>query len=119
QQRAPFHPHCSLRPGSRKVARKVFEQVLEQVGEVCPSSRDEKRVTMRTAPCFRTAIFLSAFCCAALPSLRGQTWHATSADPAAAQTVAPESALRQNAAAQNSGTLLASDTGTVVVPPIA
>jgi hypothetical protein len=74
---------------------------------------------MRTATCFRTAIFLSAFCCAALPSLRAQTWHATSADPAAAQTVAPESALRQNAAAQNSGTLLASDTGTVVVPPIA
>ena len=79
---------------------------------------------MRTAPCFRTAIFLCAFCCAALPSLRAQTWHATSADSAAGQTAAPENevardAATQNAAAQNSGALLASDTGTVVVPPIA
>jgi hypothetical protein len=74
---------------------------------------------MRTAPCFRTAIFLSAICCAALPSLCAQTSHATSAASAAAQTAAPESTLTQDAATQNSDTLLASDTGTVVVPPIA
>jgi hypothetical protein len=84
---------------------------------------------MRTAPCFRTAIFLSAICCAALPSLCAQTSHATSAASAAAQTAAPENevaqdaatqdAATQNAATQNSGALLASDTGTVVVPPIA
>jgi hypothetical protein len=79
---------------------------------------------MRTAPCLRTAIFLCAICCAALPSLRAQTSHATSAASAAAQTAAPVNALAQNpatqnAATENDGALLASDTGTVVTPPIA
>lgn len=77
---------------------------------------------MRTATCFRTAIFLSAFCCAALTPLRAQTWHATPADPAAAQTGVSENEVAQNASTQNAvneynGALLASDTGTVVVPP--
>jgi hypothetical protein len=64
---------------------------------------------MRTAACFRTAIFLCAFCCAAPPALRAQTPQSASgapAPPAPAAAVATKE-VAANALPENPHPLLA------------